>query len=173
MKKILFTFVALAGLFVFASCSEDRDSSTKKTVDQVYAQAETDINAVNDFEGFYACIEQLNVKKEDLEKKIIELYSTDGKNIDISDEMKNYIYERATAYNKVEGAKYAELFTPYLERLEKAMDAIESGKTDANMQEFQEALDALMEHASYDNVPLDLQERCQEDIDKMDALGLE
>ena len=174
MKKLLFSFVAIAGLLLFASCGEDRDATTKQKVDALFSQAEKDVAAVDNFDNFFAFMEDFKVKKADLNKEIFETYATNDQDAEIPDEVSTYIYDRATAYNQVEAKKYTELFTPYVDNIDNAIKAYEeSGKKDEALKEaVYSALEELMEYANYDNVEPAMQERCQALVDKMDELGL-
>lgn len=173
MRKIALAIATFVAVFAFVSCGSNPDAQIKKQADDMFAQAEKDIQAVDNMADFYAYMSTLEDNKAVIAQSMMEQYSTDGENALVPDDVTDYIYNRATAYNVVEGEKYAELMAPYLDRVENALNAIqEQGISDLRMKEYNEALDDMMEYLDYDNIPLDTEKKVEAIFSKMGEIDL-
>lgn len=175
MRKNILLIAAFVGTLFLASCGENKDASIMKQADDMYATAEENIQGVEDFDAFFASIEELDQKKNEfLTEVLAPAYAVGDTAFNVPEEVSNHIFERATAYNHVEGAKFAELFTPYVDNLENATEAVYQAKSkaekDALIEKAMEAYEALMPFADYDNVPPEMQERVGAIVEKLDAI---
>lgn len=175
MKKLTLAIAAIVMGFVMASC----DTTSKKdtimnSADEFFTQAEEKVQAIESGEDFMAYFQQFADEKADFLQKTFGPYMDEEGNVkgfteEEWDEIQNFIYDRATAYNKVEGAKCAEFLTPAIERYEKAVDAFwakyQAGENldeetfNAMFAEMDQAEDGVFVFAEYDNIPTELQER--------------
>ncbi len=183
MKKLTLAVFAVVIGFVMTSCGGVSPKETIiKATDEFFAQAEQDLNTIENAEDFMAFFNVLESDKEDFIQNVFADY-VDGegniKGISESDmeEINNYIYDRATAYNKIEGAKAGEFMEPLIADYENAVYALceNFGNVDQETFEnmtldFDKAETALRLFADYDNVPTALQERAQAAQAKLDEL---
>lgn len=175
MKKLTLVLAAVVMGFVMAACNTTTKSDTiKKATDEFFAQAEEELNTIENAEDFMTYFQVFNDDKNEFMQKTFGPYMDEEGNVkgfteEEWEELQSYIYDRATAYNKVEGAKCAEFLTPAIERYEKAVEAFYA-KYQANEQldeetfnamfaEMDEAEDGVFMFADYDNIPTALQER--------------
>lgn len=176
MKKFTLAIAAVVIGFVMAACDTTSPKETvMKATDEFFTQAEQELNeTVVDAQGFMDFFNVMNLDKSEFLQDVMAPYVDEEGNVkgfteEEWNELQNYIYDRATAYNKVEGAKCAEFLTPAIERYEKAVDAFwvkyEAGEEiddetfDAMVAELDEAEDAVFMFADYDNILPELQER--------------
>lgn len=176
MKKFTLAIAAVVIGFVMAACDTTSPKETvMKATDEFFTQAEQELNeTVVDAQGFMDFFNVMNLDKSEFLQDVMAPYVDEEGNVkgfteEEWNELQNYIYDRATAYNRVEGAKCAEFLTPAIERYEKAVDAFwvkyEAGEEiddetfDAMVAELDEAEDAVFMFADYDNILPELQER--------------
>lgn len=102
--------------FMLTSCENVKDDIIKD-IDAYFAQAEQDLNMIDNADDFVAFAEVMN-DRSDLLDQLSEKYGEKT----ISDEdweaIENFIEERATAYNTAEADKCAEFLTPAIDRFE-------------------------------------------------------
>lgn len=171
MKKIVSMLCAAVVCFMMASCdSQPAKDKMKAEVDEFFAQAETRVNAISDADDFMSFFEAFNNEKDEFMQALLKKYSDEdgnpkGMTEDEGKEVMNYIYDRATAYNKVEGAKFAEVIEPVFSRLENAVDVTysklmngEEVSEDDDV-EIELAYEELEKYAEYDNVIPELRDR--------------
>lgn len=174
MKKLtLAVFAVVIGL-VMTSCG---DVSPKETIttatDKFFTQAEEELNTIDNGEDFMTFFNVFETEKEEFLQKIFADYVDEEGNIKgISEsdmeEIQNFMYDRASAYNKVESAKAAEIMAPLVTNYENAINALcdAAGKVDEEAyeklaNEILSAEEDLTLFADYDNVPEELQQRVQ------------
>ena len=174
MKKLTFAIAAVVMGFVMAACNTTSPKETiLKAADEFFAKAEADVNAIQngeDFMNFFNVIE--NDKVEFMKKTFEPFMDAEGNIKGITEaeyeEIMKGLNDRATAYNKIEGAKAGEFIEPAIEQYEKAIDAlcesfnkVDAETNDALTENLEKAEQALGLFAEYDNVPVALQERAQ------------
>ena len=169
MKKLTLIIAAVVMGFMLSSCGGPSIVEQLNTeVDNFFAQAEEKVSAIDNSEDFLQFWETMEIDKENFLNGLDEKFG--GK--EISDEemeqFQNHMYERASAYNKVEAAKAAEFLTPLVEQYENAVNAIAEGVGEVDpetfhalTENFEQAEDALRPFAEYDNVLPELRERLQ------------
>ena len=173
MKKLTIIAVAMIGCFLMASCNKSPKEAIMKATDEFFAQAEKDVNAITNGEDFMAFFNNFEQKKEDFLYGLLNKYPSDDDanftqlSAEENDALYEYMYERATAYNKVESAKCSEFLTPIVDRFEKAVNALYDkflagdDVDDSLINDIEAAYNDLEPYAEYDNVPEELANRFQ------------
>ena len=154
MKRNFLLIAAFVGGLLFASCGENKDATFMKEADDMFSQAETELQGIDNLDDFCTLYANLLEQKSELAQKMMEAYAVDDTSAKVPDEVSQHIYNRATEYNKVEAEKFAELFTPLLDELEAAVEAKDKAAVES-------AFEAIIPYANYDNVVPELQERYQ------------
>ena len=186
MKKVTLAIAAIVVGFVMASCDgTSPKEKIMKSVDEFFVQAEQNVQNVASGEEFMNYFSDFEIQKSKLIENLFDPYTDkDGYITGISDsdmeEIQSYIYDRATAYNKVEGAKCAEFLEPVIANYEAAVEALYAAAlSDETVDEatynglvdnFGLAEAGLALFADYDNVPAELQERGKAAEAKIDEL---
>ncbi len=183
MKKLSLAIAAVIVGFVMASCNSVSPVETiKKATDEFFAQAETKIQAVTSGEEFMQAFAEMNeARNEFMEKTFADYLDEEGNVKGFTEEewndLQSYMFDRATAYNKIEGAKAGEFMEPVVADYENAINALCEGFGNVDQEafenltlDFDKAETALRLFADYDNVPTALQERAQAAEDKLDEL---
>lgn len=181
MKKLNFAIAAVVMGFVMAACSTTSPKETiLKAADEFFTKAEADVNAIQTAEDFMNYFKLFENDKEEFMNKTFEPYLDAEGNVkgitkEVYEEILKGLYDRATAYNKVEGAKAAEFIEPAIAQYEKAIDAVCEGFGNVDEETFDQlttnlknAENGLALFAEYDNVPVALQERGQAAQAKLD-----
>ena len=181
MKKLTLAIFAVVMGFVMTSCNSVSPKETiMKSTDEFFTQAEEELNTIETAEDFMAFFNVFELDKQEFVEKAFADYVDEEGNIKgISDsdmeEIQSYMYDRASAYNKVEAAKAAEFLTPLIEQYEAAVDAlyeaVSTGQpTEGLVEQFEAAENALALFSDYDNVLPELQERAQAAEAKLDEV---
>ena len=166
--------VALVMGFIMTSCGGESPKETiKKATDEFFTQAENNVQSITSGDEFMNFFADMETQRDELMQKLFGPYTDNDGNIKgISDadmeEIQSYIYDRATAYNKVESVKAAEFMEPAVANFENAINALfeAAGNADEEafgklVEKFEEAEAGLSLFADYDNVPTELQQRAQ------------
>ena len=174
MKKLTLAIAAVVMGFVMAACNTTSPKETiMKATDAFFTQAEEEVQAIDKGEDFMAHFAQFEKDKAEFLQMTLADYTDEEGNIkgfteDEWNELQSYMYDRATAYNKVEGAKAAEFMEPIIANYENAINALcdAAGNVDEEafgklVDNFQDAEEGLGLFADYDNVPVELQQRAQ------------
>ena len=167
--------------FVMTSCNNVSPKETiMKSTDDFFTQAEEELNTIDNAEDFMTFFNVFEEDKQEFIQTAFADYVDEEGNIKgISDsdmeEIQSYMYDRASAYNKVEAAKAAEFLTPLIEQYEAAVDAlyeaVSTGQpTDGLVEQFEAAENGLALFGDYDNVLPELQERAQAAEAKLDEV---
>lgn len=171
MKKCFLMLCAAVACFMMASCDSKSSKETMmKEADDFFTQAETKVNAIGNVEDFWTYYTSFEKERESFAETLFAKNSNeDGTPKGITEEeakeVIDYMYDRATAYNKVEGAKYAEVIEPLLARMEKAVDncysKIMNGEemSEDDDLEVEESYEEYEPYSSYDNVIPEVRER--------------
>lgn len=183
MKKLTFAIAAVVMGFVMAACSTTSPKETiLKAADEFFTKAEADVNAIQTAEDFMNYFNLFENDKEEFMNKTFEPYLDAEGNVkgitkEVYEEILKGLYDRATAYNKVEGAKAAEFIEPAIAQYENAINALCEGFGNVDQEafenltlDFDKAETALRLFADYDNVPTALQERAQAAEAKLEEL---
>ena len=170
--------VAIMG-FLMACNHTAKKEAVMKTVDDFFNQAEQDVAGISSGEEFMAYFAEFEERKYDFIQDLFADFTDKEGNIkgfskEETEEIQNYIYDRASAYNQVEGAKCAEFLEPVIANYENvvnamcATDDVETLK--ALLPDYEAAEEALLFYVDYDNVLPELQTRCSAAIDKISEL---
>ena len=174
MKKFTLIAMAFVGCFLLASCTKNPKEAIMKATDAFFAQAETDVKAITNAEDFMKFFNNFEEKKTDFLTELVTKYETDGEgnflamSAEENEALYEYMYERASAYNKIEGEKSSEFLTPIVDRFEKAVKALYekyiAGEDfdDSMIEDIEDAYDELELFADYDNVQPELNQRFQD-----------
>lgn len=174
MKKIASVIAAVMIAFVMTSCGGNSPKETiMKATDEFFTQAEGKVQAIENGEDFMAHFAQFEEDKAEFLQKVLADYMDEEGNVkgfseDEWNELQNYISDRATAYNKVEGAKAAGFMEPLIANYENAVNALFDAAGNVDEEAFGKLVDNfevaeadLRLFADYDNVPTELQQRAQ------------
>ena len=162
--------------FMLTSCGDSTKDAIIKDVDNYFTQAEKELSEVNSAEDFLVFAQAMS-DKSDLISLLDEKYGDKTLSEADNEAVQNYMYERATAYNKAEAAKAAEFLTPLVEHYETAIntlydniDGADEETYRAMITDLQQAQDELALFADYDNVLPELQQRAQAAAAKLDEM---
>lgn len=172
MKKLTLIIAAMVIGFVMISCdTTNKKEIITKAVDEFFANAEQKLSTINTAEDFMLHFQEFKASKDVFVQELFADYVDEDGNIkgfseaDL-EEIKNYIFDRTSAYNKMEGAKAAEFIEPLLDNYEAAIDALAEAvstdqPTDDLIEQFQNIEQELDFFGGYDNVLPELQSRVQ------------
>ena len=109
MKKLTMIIAAVAIGFVMTSCgNKEKDLMNKAT--ELYSQAETELNAIDNCEGFATFCQNFKQKLDD--------FTASYSDMKLSQETQDFLTDKDNALKQLSAQKASELFTPYLEKLE-------------------------------------------------------
>lgn len=178
MKKMAFVFGALIMGFMMVSCGESTDQKTKKAADEFFTQAEKEVQAIDNAEDFFAFLEDLEARKDQLAETLFSSYETDNEgNFLMPKEVNDYVFNRATAYNNVEAAKAAEFITPALDDLESTVNQLydqyqATGDLELeSVAAFDQAYGAMLPYFDYDNILPELSDRYAVVVEKIEEMN--
>lgn len=184
MKKITLTIVALVIGFAMTSCdSTSPKEKIMKSVDEFFVQAEQNVQKVASGEEFMSYFADFATQKTKFIENLFGPYADkDGNITGISDsdmeEIQSYIYDRATAYNKVEAEKAKEFMGPELDIIENYVNELYAQFQAGNeldketVKNFDDAyVNFLKKYKDYDNVLPELQKRRDAIWGKMDEMN--
>ena len=162
MKKLTIILAAVVMGFVMTSCGGSAKDAVMKDVNDYFTQAEQKLAAIDNVDDFISYAVAMNDRSEFmdvLDKKYGDKTFTEAE----EEEIQNYIYDRATAYNKAEAAKCAEFLTPAMKRFADAVDALYYNDDEldedtffAMYYEMDDAEDEVLKFAECENIPDDL-----------------
>lgn len=169
MKKLTVILAAVVMGFMLASCGGPSIVDQLNTeVDNFFAQAEQKLSAIDNGDDFLQFWEGMEEERENFLNGLQEKFGEQEITDEQMEQFKDHMYERSSAYNKLEAEKAAEFLTPLVEQYETAVEAIVEnvGQVDedaweALTEDFENAEVALRPYAEYDNVLPELQERLQ------------
>ena len=180
MKKLTIIAIAMIGCFLMASCNKSPKEAIMKATDEFFAQAEKDVKAITNADDFLKFFNDFEQKKDDFLYGLVTKYDTDDDgnftalSAEENEALNNYMYERATAYNKIEAEKCGEVLEPFVARFENAVgtvwdrfNAADEEITDEMIEEVENAMAALEPYSELDNVPTALQDRFQDAYSKL------
>ena len=164
--------------FMITSCNNSAKIKAEmiKDVDDYFTKAESELAAIDNAEDFVAFAVGMN-DRSDLLDQLQEKFGE--KDIDDADweEIENFIYDRATAYNQAEGLRCTEFLTPVVEWYEtivnKLYEQFQAGIAfqDADLDEFLDAYSALSDFGECENVDPELVDRLNPVFEKEDEMS--
>lgn len=163
MKRNILIIAAFVGSLLLASCGDNKDALVKQT-DDIFTQAETELQGIDNLDDFFAFREIMDEKKGDLSEQIMDTYKISETEEDLPEAVQQ-ILERADAYNQKENMKYEELLTPILESMETAI-------ANNDKEAAQEAYTTMLKYSEYDLPSEEVEERCANIIDGLRNLGV-
>ena len=176
MKKLTLIIVAVIAGFVFISCGTSPKESILKATEELFTKAEAKLADIKSAEDFMANFKLFEEQKDEFVNNIFAPYIDDEGNIKgIKDaemeEIQQFMYDRATAYNKLEGEKCTEFLAPAMDKFEQAIEALYTkfvNHEEVAEEEFDTMIDNVVKaeedvnvFADYDNVAKELQDRYQ------------
>lgn len=176
MKKLAFVFGALIMGFMITSCGESVKDGMIKLVDTYFASAEADLANIDNVADFLSYAEVMN-DRSDLIDQLQEQFGEK----EISDAdwevVENYMYDRATTYNKAESAKCSEFLVPAIERFENIINKMypqyQEGTPfdEETLDEFLDAYYGVTDFSVCENVDQTLVDRVNPFFDKEDEMS--
>ena len=183
MKKLTLIIATVVLGFVMAACStpSPREAIMQQTED-LFAQAELEVQAITNAEDFVNFFFEFDERRDDFVNELFEKYPTDdegnfkGMTEAENEELNNYIYERATAYNVIEAKKCGEFLEPYLEQFENVTNTLygvfqNTGLFTEDMhQQLYDAYERVALFQGIDNIPEELVDRYQAAMEKANEM---
>ena len=107
MKKLtIIVSVVIIG-FIMASCG-NKEKDLMNKANELYAQAETELNAIDNWDGFVTFFQSFKQKFDD--------FKAGYSNLKLSQETQDFLSEKKEAFDQMESQKAGELFAPILEK---------------------------------------------------------
>ena len=176
MKKLTIILAAVVMGFVVTSCGVSTKDGIMKDVDQYFTDAEQELSTVDNATDFLIFAEGMSDRSD-----LIELLDTKYGEKTLSEadneEVQNYIYDRATAYNHAEAEKCAEFLTPYVDVLEDVVMSLyakfqaNEPFDDESVEAFVEAFVDVIDFSDYDNIFPELSERIDKLVDLVNEMS--
>lgn len=181
MKKLTVILAAVVMGFVMVSCDNTpKKEVITKAVDEFFSSAEQELASIGTGEEFMTHFYEFEEKKNDFIQELFADYIDAEGNIkgisnEDMEEIQSFMYDRASAYNKVEAAKAAEFLEPAIATYEDAINALyeavsQGQPVEGLVDQFEAAENALAAYADYDNVLPELQARAQAAEAKLDEV---
>lgn len=154
MKKFTLIIAAVVMGFAFASCSGPSKDAILNEVSAFFTKAQTDVQAINNAEELVNFVTTFDEKKDNFINSLTEKFEMkDDKFVGFSEEenaeIMDKISEMATKYNEVEYAKCGEIMTPYIEKYDGIVKALNE-KFEAGEELSEEMVNQLKE--AYDDI---------------------
>ena len=175
MKKLTIILAAVVMGFVMTSCGGSVKDAIINDVENYFTEAEQKLAAIDNVDDFIAFATSMN-DRSDFLKVLDEKYGEKSISEEDDEAIQNYMYDRATAYNKAEALKCAEFLTPIMDRFVKAVDALYTPFTEgvvpdedafyAMYDEMDQAEDEVLKFADCENIPDELIEQFSAAEDK-------
>ena len=107
MKKLTMIVAVVIIGFVMTSCG-NKEKDLMNKANELYAQAETELNAIDNWDGFVTFFQNFKQKFDDFKAS----YS----NLKLSQETQDFLSNKKEAFDQMESQKAGELFAPILEK---------------------------------------------------------
>ena len=105
MKKLTMIVAVVIIGFIMASCgNKEKDMMNK--ANELYAQAETELNAIDNWDGFVTFFQSFKQKFDD--------FKAGYSNLKLSQETQDFLSNKKEAFDQMESQKAGELFAPIL-----------------------------------------------------------
>ena len=105
MKKLTVIITAVAIGFVMTSCG-NKEKDLMNKANELYAQAETELNAIGNWDGFVTFFQSFKQKFDD--------FKAGYSNLKLSQETQDFLSKKKEAFDQMESQKAGELFAPIL-----------------------------------------------------------
>lgn len=107
MKKLTMIVAVVIIGFVMTSCG-NKEKDLMNKANELYAQAETELNAIDNWDGFVTFFQSFKQKFDD--------FKAGYSNLKLSQETQDFLSEKKEAFDQMESQKAGELFAPILEK---------------------------------------------------------
>ena len=129
MKKLTLIIAAVVMGFAFTACSDPSKDAILNEVSAFFTKAQTDIQAIDNAEELVNFVTTFDDKKNEFLNSLAEKFEIkDDQFVGFSEEenaeIMNKISEMSTEYHKVEYAKCGEIMTPYIEKYDSIVKAL-------------------------------------------------
>ena len=105
MKKLTMIVAAVIIGFVMTSCG-NKEKDLMNKANELYAQAETELNAMDNWDGFVTFFQNFKQKFDD--------FKAGYSNLKLSQETQDFLSDKKEAFDQMESQKAGELFAPIL-----------------------------------------------------------
>lgn len=105
MKKLTMIVAVVIIGFVMTSCG-NKEKDLMNKANELYAQAETELNAIDNWDGFVTFFQSFKQKFDD--------FKAGYSNLKLSQETQDFLSEKKEAFDQMESQKAGELFAPIL-----------------------------------------------------------
>lgn len=105
MKNLTIIITAVIIGFVMTSCG-NKEKDLMNKANELYAQAETELNAIDNWDGFVTFFQSFKQKFDD--------FKAGYSNLKLSQETQDFLSNKKEAFDKMESQKAGELFAPIL-----------------------------------------------------------
>ena len=105
MKKLTMIVAVVIIGFIMASCG-NKEKDLMNKANELYAQAETELNAIDNWDGFVTFFQSFKQKFDD--------FNAGYSNLKLSQETQDFLSEKKEAFDQMESQKAGELFSPVL-----------------------------------------------------------
>ena len=107
MKKLTIIITAVIIGFVMISCG-NKEKNLMNKANELYTQAETELNAIDNWDGFVTFFQNFKQKSDD--------FKAGYSNLKLSQETQDFLSNKKEAFDQMESQKAGELFAPILEK---------------------------------------------------------
>lgn len=107
MKKLTMIVAAVIIGFVMTSCG-NKEKKLMNKANELYTQAETELNAIDNWDGFVTFFQNFKQKSDD--------FKAGYSNLKLSQETQDFLSNKKEAFDQMESQKAGELFAPILEK---------------------------------------------------------
>ena len=107
MKKLTMIIAVVIIGFIMASCG-NKEKDLMNKANELYAQAETELNAIDNWDGFVTFFQSFKQKFDD--------FKAGYSNLKLSQETQDFLSNKKEAFDQMESQKAGELFAPILEK---------------------------------------------------------
>lgn len=122
MKKLTLILAAVVMGFLMTACNGNTDEKVKQATDAFFAQAEERVQAIDNIDDFMEFWNAFSEERDDFANEVAQPY-VKGDDVDIPQEVYDYVFDRATAYNRVESAKCTEILTPLVDKYQACIES--------------------------------------------------
>ena len=105
MKKLTMIVAVVIIGFIMASCG-NKEKDLMNKANELYAQAETELNAIDNWDGFVTFFQSFKQKFDD--------FKAGYSNLKLSQETQDFLSNKKEAFDQMESQKAGELFSPVL-----------------------------------------------------------
>ena len=107
MKKLTMIVAVVIIGFIMTSCG-NKEKDLMNKANELFAQAETELNAIDNWDGFVTFFQSFKQKFDD--------FKAGYSNLKLSQETQDFLSNKKEAFDQMESQKAGELFAPILEK---------------------------------------------------------